>query len=219
MEFTRYGVYFTPGDTAFAGAGATWLGWDIRSASARTAPFPQYVARPRKYGFHATLKPPFRLASGQSLQALKDATEQLAGSLAPVQLGALELSRIGSFFAFTPQVPSTPLKELSATVVSKLDVFRAAPGEDEIAKRRTPGMTDDQIQNLNKWGYAYVMDSFRFHMTLSSPILRNEATSCSKQIEKHFARTLPEPFVLDALTLVGERRDGNFCELTRHLLG
>lgn len=110
MEFTRYGVYFTPSDTALAEVGATWLGWDIRSGSARTAPFPQYVGRPRKYGFHATLKPPFRLASDQGLQALQDATAQLARSLAPVQLGILELSRIGSFFAFTSQEPDKPLK-------------------------------------------------------------------------------------------------------------
>ena len=219
MEITRYGVYFTPADTAFAEAGATWLGWDIRTAKPCSAPFPQYVGRPRKYGFHATLKPPFRLASGQSPQALQDAMAQLAGSLFPVQLGAFELSRIGSFFAFTPKISDKPLTDLAATVVRKLDVFRAALGEDEIAKRRTPGMAEDKIRNLHHWGYPYVMENFRFHMTLTGPIPKNDAATCSKHIENHFAGALPEPVLLDGLTLVAERQDGYFRELTRHPLG
>ena len=218
MKFTRLGAYFTPGDTAFADAGAAWLGWDIRRGEACTAPYPQYVKRPCKYGFHATLKPPFRLAAGHSLKELQKATEHLASTQAPVALEALNVSRIGSFFAFTPNLPNTPLQNLAADVVRALDTFRAAPDEDEIAKRVTPNMTEDQMRNLQAWGYPYVMESFRFHMTLSGPIPKRDAETCLSRIEQHFKGTVPETVSLDALTLVAERVDGNFFEVERYPL-
>ena len=69
MKFDRYAIYFTP-QGSLAEAGAAWLGWDL--ARGRTVAHPDVAGldvaalteTPRKYGLHATIKPPFVLAEG-----------------------------------------------------------------------------------------------------------------------------------------------------------
>jgi hypothetical protein len=39
----------------------------------------------------------------------------------------------------------------------------------ELEKRRTAGLSARQEELLSVWGYPYVMDEFRFHMTLTGP--------------------------------------------------
>src|SRR5271163_3354025 len=70
----RYALYFAPRpETALAQFGARWLGWDVERGRAvdavETAGLPTELhaavtADPCRYGFHATLKAPFRLAEG-----------------------------------------------------------------------------------------------------------------------------------------------------------
>ena len=68
----RVAVYYAPrpDDPLFA-AGATWLGRDPESDAPAPQPdLPDIVeitAEPRLYGFHATLKPPMRLARGPAV--------------------------------------------------------------------------------------------------------------------------------------------------------
>ena len=215
MDYTRYGIYFTPSETGFAEAGAAWLGWDIRTGAPLEAPQPDYTARPRKYGFHATLKPPFKLAQGKTEAALALATQDLATKLAPVPLGHLTLSRIGSFLAWTCALPNTALQDLAAATVQELDTFRAPATDEDIAKRLQPGMSDAHIRHLHDWGYPYVMECFRFHMTLTGPVRKSEATRVAELAEAHFINALPDHISIDALTLVGEMPCGNFKEVAR----
>lgn len=215
MQFTRYGIYFTPSDKSFADAGARWLGWDIRTARHLDAPEPAHVARPRKYGFHATLKPPFKLADGTTEGALISAAEALTDQLSPVDIGLLEISRIGSFFALTSRPPNRLLQDLAAQVVRQLDRFRAATTEDDIKKRVRPGMPDTQIGYVKQWGYPYVMEFFEFHMTLTGSVAKDAETDLMSKLQDHFEGRVPDPVVIDAITLVGERADGMFSEIAR----
>ena len=87
--FVRYGIYVVP-KAALYRAGADWLGWD--SETGRAAPQPALdglpespaalTASPRRYGFHGTIKPPFRLAAGTDPAALAAALREnrLAGA-------------------------------------------------------------------------------------------------------------------------------------------
>ena len=77
-DFRRYAIYFAPRPRrALARFGAAWLGWDAEAGADRDGPelagLPrpraEIVATPRRYGFHATLKAPFRLARGATSRA------------------------------------------------------------------------------------------------------------------------------------------------------
>ena len=99
----RYVLYFAPRpETALAQFGARWLGWDIDRGQAidvpETAGLPTTLhdavtAEPRHYGFHATLKAPFRLAEGATESDLIGVAESFAKGRAPVTVAPQESRR------------------------------------------------------------------------------------------------------------------------------
>lgn len=218
MSFTRYGVYFTPRPGAFASAGASWLGWDVAAGRSVGAPEDAVTGKPRKYGFHGTLKPPFRLAEARTVDDLQDRLSTLATELAPVALDGLTLSQLGSFLALTPVGDVHDLANIASQVVRRLDDFRAAPDPAELARRRQSGLTPLQEENLHLWGYPYVMEAFRFHMTLTDPLPRDIRGRVTAEATAHFGDLPPRPFVVDSLTLVGEGDGGMFHEIHRYTL-
>jgi putative phosphonate metabolism protein len=219
MSFARYGVYFTPDNKALAQAGATWLGWDIARGEAIEAPDLTITKRPRKYGFHGTIKPPFALADGANEDALIKDFKTFCSTARPIMLQGLILARIGGFIALVPTGDFSELANLAGNAVSKLDHFRAPPAEQELARRRQAKLTPEQDINLKTWGYPYVFNDFRFHMTLTSPLKRDQFDAVMTRAHAHFAPCLPTPFVIKSLTLVGEREDGMFQEILRCPLG
>ena len=168
----RVGLYFCPEeqDPLFA-AGAAWLGRN----PATGAPVPQpphpgiedVTAEARGYGFHATLKPPMRLAAGMSWFALLAAADGLAGQIAPFDLPPLAVTDLHGFLALRETVACPPLQALADACVVKLDRFRAAPSEAELARRRRARLTEAQEAMLVRYGYPYVLDTWFFHMTLT----------------------------------------------------
>lgn len=219
MEFTRYAVYLTPDSKDFATAGANWLGWDLATGTPVGTPDDTVTKRPRKYGFHGTMKPPFRLADDMSAAGLLDVFCALCSDAQPIVLQGLMLARIGGFLALVPTGDFTELADLAGRTVSELDQFRAPASDAELARRRTSRLTPEQDGNLLKWGYPYVFDTFRFHMTLTGPLKRDHVDGVMTKASDHFARVLPSPFVIRSLTLVGERPDSMFQEIKRGMLG
>ncbi|MBF9047506.1 DUF1045 domain-containing protein [Rhodobacterales bacterium LSUCC0031] len=224
-DFKRYGIYMVPeGD--FYRAGADWLGWDSVAAQRCTQPalagLPQdaaaITATPRKYGLHATIKPPFRLAQGKSARDLDQAARAFCGTMAPVTIPALEIRRLGGFVAALPATPNAGLQALAAAAVRDLDPFRAPLTEAEIARRRTSRLTPRQEALLAQWGYPHVMEEFRFHITLSGSLPPPEADRLRDILAAHFAPVLPRPCVIDSLCLMGEDHDGLFHLVHRYAL-
>ncbi|WP_259988569.1 DUF1045 domain-containing protein [Sulfitobacter sp. S190] len=219
--FERYAVYFTP-QGGLAEKGAAWLGWDIARGRSSLHPvlagvdLAEVTRVPRKYGFHATIKPPFHLAQGQTAQALAADLEKLAGDLAAVTLTTLSVSRLGRFVALKPVGDTAALADLAARVVTGLDTYRAPASKSELARRRKRKLSVAQERYLTAWGYPYVMDEFRFHMTLTSPV--EDAARIVPLAVSFFRDVLPTPFCLDALTLVGQDADGMFHEIDRFAL-
>lgn len=222
----RYAIYYAPEPGPLADLAAHWLGWDAAAGRALPHPdlagLPRPVAEitetPRKYGFHGTIKPPFRLAPGQTAEALHRACADLATRLAPVTLDGLHLSQLGGFLALTPQGDARALADLAATVVRDLDAFRAPPTEAEIARRRPERLTARQRALLDQWGYPYVMEEFRFHLTLTGDLGTPEASAVAAALRPHLAPHLPRPFVIRDLCLFGEATDGMFRILHRYTL-
>lgn len=223
MSYTRFAVYYLPPEGALAEFGARWLGWDVaRGAAVPGFDLPSRAAlveKPRKYGFHGTLKPPFRLAEGHAPAQLEREVAALAERLAPAQSAGLRLARLGRFLALVPEGGAAGIGEIAAHCVSALDGFRAAPGEGELARRRAAGLSAAQEALLMRWGYPYVMEEFRFHLTLTGPL--PEAPGAAERWEAALrARlpALPAPFVLREIALVGEREDGHFQLIRRFAL-
>ena len=224
--YTRYALYYAPPPGPLAEFGAAWLGWDPETgqevAHPAVAGLPRAVeaitATPRKYGFHGTLKPPFRLAEGIGIADLHAATEALTAQLPPVRLEGLRLARLGSFVALVPQGRSEGLEALATTLVESLDGFRAPPDARELARRRASGLSARQNALLERWGYPYVMEEFRFHLTLSGALPEAEAEAVVAALGPVLAPRVPQPFRIHEVCLFGEGQDGRFHNLHRYAL-
>ncbi len=221
MSFTRFAVYYMPPDGALADFGAAWLGWDaVRGRRAARLDVPgldDVTMTPRKYGFHGTLKPPFRLADGTDHDGLANAVGQMAADCAPGQADGLALSRMGRFLALTPRGDTSGIARVAATCVEKLDSFRAPPDPAELDRRRKAGLSPRQEAHLQRWGYPYVMEDFRFHLTLTGRLERARIDHWTALAQDHLPM-LPTPFVVDQVALVGERPDGFFELIQRYTL-
>lgn len=217
----RFAIYYAPRDGAFADAAARWLGWDLAQGCAVAQPvvpgLADLTADPRKYGFHGTIKPPFRLADGASPEDLAAAVANLAERLSPVQLPGLEMILLEGFLALVPGV-DPDLSALAAKVVQGLEGFRAPLTPAEIARRRPETLTPRQRELLAVYGYPYVMEEFQFHLTLSGRLGAAEAPVLQMAAQAHFAGLIPQPFRLEDLCLCGEDETGRFHLLHRYAL-
>lgn len=225
MGYRRYAIYAAP-EGALGDWACRWLGWDAFKGCAvphpEVAGLPRPVAEiteaPRKYGFHATVKPPFRLAEGASVGDLDWAAGAMCLRLAPVRLAGLRLARIGGFLALVPEGDPGAINAAAAQVVEALDAFRAPPDAAEIARRNPARLSDRQREYLDRWGYPYVMDEFRYHLTLTGDLPDDGAEAVQAALALEIAPVLPAPHVIDSLCLFGEGEDGRFHLLHRYAL-
>ncbi len=224
-KYSRFAVYYAPEAGPLADFAAEWLGWDAargRHAGPVTLPglpmaAAEITATPRKYGFHGTIKPPFRLATDRS--ALEGDLAVLCAHLAPVTLDGLALRPLGGFLALVPKGDTTPLAALAAEVVKGLDRHRLPPTAAELARRRAAAqLTPRQEANLAAWGYPYVMEDFRFHLTLSGRLDTADLDQTARALAPVLAPILPRPFRVADLCLFGEDEGGMFHLLNRYAL-
>ncbi|MEL7254447.1 MAG: DUF1045 domain-containing protein [Pseudomonadota bacterium] len=227
MNFKRYAVYYAPPPGPLAEFGAAWLGWDMERGAAVAhpdlpglpLPVEEITATPRKYGFHATLKPPFRLAEGRTEAELVEAVAILGSrTFHPVKDLRLNVTALGRFLALTAQGNVAQLSGLAAMCVETLDMFRAPAGEAELARRRGAGLSPGQEAMLVRWGYPYVMDEFRFHMTLTGKLPKAVLPEVHAVLDQALDGVIPDPFALDTICLVGEDDEGRFHLMHRHTL-
>lgn len=221
MTYSRFAIYYLPPAGALADFGASWLGWNVQTGADAAQPdlpdLHDITMTPRKYGFHGTLKPPFRLAQGKSLDDLQAAAAGLAAKWAPASCDGLELASLGRFLALVPHGDQDGLRNLAEACVRDLDGFRAPADQAELARRRKSGLSPRQDALLTQWGYPYVMDQFRFHMTLSGSLPADDIPTWIKALKQHLP-DLTCPFVIDQIALCGERSDGRFEMIHRYTL-
>ena len=161
----------------------------------------QLTQTPRKYGLHGTLTPPMRLCCEPA--TFVDALEVLAQSLAPVGLGDLRVKPIDGFLAIVPDVQPQALSDTAAQIVRALDPFFRAPlSEHDLARRRASGLTKRQDALMQLWGYPYVMEEFRFHVTLTGRLDTATIPQVRQAAMAWFGPALEERHHLDALVSV-----------------
>lgn len=178
---SRYAIYIAPpADTELWRFGSQVLGYDAATGAdlpgftcglMTAADWAVLASRPRTYGFHATLKAPFRLTEVRTAQDLADALGKAAAGHAGFDAGPLAVTSIADggkgFVALTLQRASAELARLEADIVQGLDRFRAPLTEAEIAARRPERLSPRQRENLALWGYPHVGPDYMFHMTLT----------------------------------------------------
>lgn len=214
----RYAVYFTPArDAPLGRIAAEWLGRDAYGGPVRPrrlleglseAEVSFHTASARRYGFHATLKAPFGLAADCTESELVAALDAFCEAREPVLVPRIRLTQMMGFFALVPAGPVALLDEFAADVVRVFDRFRAPLTEAEIARRNPDTLTPAQLRNLHGWGYPYVFDEFRFHMTLSGRVSPADAPLISGAIETTFGPLLDAPLAVDTLALFVEPEPG-----------
>jgi putative phosphonate metabolism protein len=175
----RYAIYYAPAaDDPLARRAAAWLGRDAFTGARCARPeFPELEGLdldaltddPRHYGFHATLKAPFELAPGADEDGLLAFAEAFAVRRAPFA-APIAPAALGRFLAFRLAGPSPAMWALADACVRAFDPFRAPLSGFDLARRRKAPLTARQDAQLLAWGYPYVFEDFRFHMTLTRAI-------------------------------------------------
>lgn len=218
--YARYAVYWAPAaGSGLAREGARWLGWDPESGRESAAEGGTLAAGPRRYGLHATLKPPFRLVEGARAADLDAAVGDLAASCAPVSTPGLAVDAGLGFVALRPQGPCPGIDALADACVTRLDRFRAPPTAAEQARRRAAGLDARGEALLAQWGYPCVLDRFRFHLTLTGRVERDAAAAIRDALAARFGPHLQPRFEVAELCLFGDPGEGRpFRLLRRHAL-
>ena len=199
----RHAVFACPPKgSALAALAARWLARDAFTGEGEPQPDVEGIealtAFPRRYGFHATVVAPFRPAAGVGAAEVDAALDTFCTDEAPLPL-PLKVGRLGAFFALVPAEPSQALDAMAARAVRHFHHLRAAPTPDETAKRRPERLSPRQRELLRDWHYPYVLDEFRYHMTLTGPVPDSDASRVREAIEAHFPTEALRSFSLDAL--------------------
>lgn len=219
----RYAVYYAPREGAFAFRANEWLGRE--PGNPRDLPQPvlpgigdprAITAEPRRYGFHGTIRAPFRPAVGVDEAAIRTTVADLAARLRPVICQGLRVEALHGFIALTPVGCEAALLELGAAVVEGTNALRAPLTAAEITRRRPDRLSARQRELLDRWGYPHVMEEFRFHLTLTDRLDDPEPVRAA--LEAHFSPVLPRPFAIEDLCLFGEDVSGLFHLMHRYAL-
>jgi putative phosphonate metabolism protein len=227
----RYALYYAPrpGD-GLAVTASQWLGRDPETGQARTLrPVPgiamdrliEITAEPRLYGFHGTLKAPIALVDGATERDFLDAVGRFAASDRTFAVPALELAEISGFLALVPAARCTELQDLADRCVVEFDEFRQPASEAELARRRSVDLTPRQDELLVRWGYPYVLEQWRFHLTLTVRLPdAAERSAMTALLRQRFGGFTDRPLPVSDLCVFRQPGPGRpFVVLARFRLG
>lgn len=217
MSGARYAIFFVPpADSALYRFGASALGYDSYSGhdvptfsddAINAAEWRELTTEPRRYGFHATLKAPFRLRGEYSESDLIAELAQVSDDrLSPPRFAA-SIRLLDGFAALVPSTPAPALNLLADICVRDFDRFRKPPTEAERRRRLAQNLSNRQIGHLDRWGYPHVFEDFRFHMTLTSRLPAARAVPVLKLLHEALKRQpVPATIVIETIALLRQDR-------------
>lgn len=210
-DFPRYAIYFAAGsDSALTRFGAELLGYDaytgdevpVPREALRVAPdWRDVTADPRKYGFHGTLKAPMALAPGRTETELAAVCAAFAGKVRPIPVIRPVVDSISGFIAVIPDEPVGALQELAAECVREFDSFRPDLTAEGRARRKPDKLSERQRDYLDRWGYPYVMEEFRFHMTLTGRLDAERRGPILEMLRARFGALQLDALAIDRIAL------------------
>ena len=197
----RVALYWTPEpQDPLAALGAAWLGRDAETGARVPHPDVQGLAAltdaPRVYGFHATLRPPMRLATGweEFIAAARD---------------------VAALVALCQQLPCPAMQALCDACVLGTDRHRLQPSADELGKRRKAGLSARQEAMLQRWGYPYVLEDWFFHVTLSRRLQPPEMARLLPAATAHFGPALAVGRRIETVSVCTQRDGAAFLVAER----
>jgi hypothetical protein len=207
----RFAVYYTfAQEHALYQKASQWLGHCIYAENSANEEdgslFAETVAKLRRvdnalrYGFHATLKPPFRLTA--SREQLEESFETFCSELSGFSCAPLRVTALGHFIALVPIRPCEKLDQLAIQCVEAFEPFRAVLTRDELEKRQQEKLNPRQRQLLARWGYPYVFDQFRFHMTLTDRLPDDMLDQAKSLLASEFSSVIPPSLEIDRIGLL-----------------
>ena len=221
--FPRYAIYYAPASGSDLDRfGATLLGYDAYGCCDLAFPdgmppdWRDLTSDPRKYGFHATLNAPFSLAPGKTEAELAEACELFAGKARPIPVIKPVIDSISGFIALVPADRSPGLERLAADCVSEFDAFRAPLTSEQRARRNPSALTPRQRQHLDRWGYPYVMQDYRFHMTLTGRLDDGRRDPVVTMLRNRFSATGLETLAIDRIALFSQNDAASRFRVLRH---
>jgi len=229
-KYSRYAIYYAPPkESNLEEFGRYWFGWDpINAKSINNKQRINYlngfgiknlknidknVLIAKKYGFHGTLIPPFKLNKNYSTNTLFKKTEEIAKKLKKFKFYKFKLKKINNFYAFVQNKKNNNINKLSNRLVRELFKFRSPLTKKEIDRRNPSKLSKLQLNILYKWGYPYLMSEFNFHMTLASEVTGNKLYLELKKIERNKEIILNEINNFDKIYIFGENQKGMFENL------
>ena len=223
-DFPRYAIYYAaaPGSTLDR-LGSELLGYDAYRGIA--LPFPggiefadwrELTQDPRTYGFHATLKAPMALSSRKDEDQLLAACAAFAGEPRAIPVIEPVVDLISGFIALVPAKPSVALQELATSCVRAFDSFRADLTEKDRARRNPSKLSPRQVGYLDRWGYPYVFDEFRFHMTLTGRVAADRAADIVAMLRARLSDVTREKLPVDRLALFRQDTDREPFRIIAH---
>ncbi len=105
------------------------------------------------------------------------------------------------------------LQAFAAKCLEGFDFFRAPLSAADRERRTNSQLTRRQLELLDRWGYPYVLDEYRFHMTLTGPLPKQERDFFRFNLERAFADRAGEAVELDAISVM--KQDNSASTLSR----
>lgn len=222
----RYGIYFAPQPGApLHCLGSRWLGRDAATGELLNPNLPEGMERdewlrttesPRRYGLHATLKPPFRLARNATVEDLQVALRDFASRHDCFEAPPLQVASLGRFLALTLSEQSDKFSSFAASCVSEFDRFRAPATEQDLAQRLRDSLSAREREHVMRWGYPYVFDTWKFHISITGSLPPQSLPPLEQSLRRHFAPVCEEPIPVDSVCIFRELSPGApFCIIDR----
>ena len=229
-KYSRYAIYYAPPkESSLEEFGRYWFGWDPLNAKLinnkqrinylngfgikNLKNIDKNVLIAKKYGFHGTLIPPFKLNKNYSTNLLFKKTEDIAKKFKKFKFYKFKLKKMNNFYAFVQNKKNNNINKLSNRLVRELFKFRSPLTKKEIDRRNPSKLSKLQLNILYKWGYPYLMSEFNFHMTLASEVTGNKLYLELKKIERNKEIILNEINNFDKIYIFGENQKGMFENL------
>jgi hypothetical protein len=213
----RYAIYFCPSsDSALGRLGRDWLATSTDAPELPGISTERRIAllvKVRRYGWHATIRAPFMPMDHVTYADVRRAVTSVAHARASFEL-PLHIHRLAGFLALRPCIDGIAPRQLAATCLKSL-LPLCAPLSNEVLDRRSVGLDADEVTLLQDYGYPYVLDRYRFHLTLSAPATESEEHAMRQWLAPRVAE-LPSMQV-DALSICREVTPDGVFELVERI--